>query len=94
VPLEAGGPVAHFASGRFDQGLGDFPRFVEAKLADLRPIADPDEGLLRGLKQSAHPASVACLAIDVGSQTGKAAARGGVALVLRERLRQFLLSRL
>jgi predicted NBD/HSP70 family sugar kinase len=58
---------------------------------DYGLIAD---GLLRGLKQSAYPPSVACLALDVGSQTGKAAARGGVALVLRERLRQFLLSRL
>lgn len=78
--VSAYNPEMLIVGGAFQREAGDY---------DL--IAD---GLLRGLKQSAYPTSVASLAIDVGSQSGRAAARGGVALVLREQLRQFLLARL
>jgi predicted NBD/HSP70 family sugar kinase len=78
--VSAYNPEMLVVGGAFHREAGDY-----ALIAD---------GLLRGLKQSAYPPSVASLAIDVGSQSGQATARGGVALVLRERLRQFLLARL
>jgi predicted NBD/HSP70 family sugar kinase len=51
-------------------------------------------GLVRGLKKTAFPPSLQSFEIDIGEQTGKAAALGGVALALREHLRQFLFARL
>jgi predicted NBD/HSP70 family sugar kinase len=58
---------------------------------DYNLIAD---ALRRGLRSTTYPASLESLKIDIGTQTGKAAALGGVALVLREHLRQFLFARL
>jgi predicted NBD/HSP70 family sugar kinase len=51
-------------------------------------------GLREGLQASTLPAPLEVLRIDIGMLTGRASAMGGIALVLRENLRQFLVSRL
>lgn len=58
---------------------------------DYNLIAD---GLREGLDRTTFPASLEGLKLDIGTQTGKAAALGGVALALRDHLRQFLFARL
>jgi predicted NBD/HSP70 family sugar kinase len=51
-------------------------------------------GLREGLQATALPAALESLRLDIGMLTGRASALGGIALVLRENLRQFLISRL
>ena len=50
-------------------------------------------GLRGGLEETALPAALEATRIDTGMLTGRAAALGGISLVLREQLRSFLISR-
>lgn len=101
---DASGPhrkVLTRAAGQVGQALGPIVSTLNPEVlviggafyraeGDYELIADP---LRRGLKATAYPASLD-LKIRIGTQTGKAAVLGGVALVLREHLRQFLFDRL
>lgn len=70
-------PEIIVVGGAFSRQAGDF-----------KLIAD---GMHVGLERTVFPdAALAGLTLDVGSQTGEAAALGGVALALRDHLRQFL----
>lgn len=51
-------------------------------------------GLRTGLEETALPAALETLRVDIGMLSRRASALGGIALVLREHLRHFLISRL